>query len=120
MLIATAHPQADLCDFSEKFADSPAAQARALAKVEQAVTKPTKASAAGKKGKRSISAGLGLVAYMRRAGQGGLQAFGGYRRGPHTVTFGYSDDASTPEAMQDGQPPPLLRVQPKLNLDIDL
>jgi hypothetical protein len=58
---------------------------------------------------------------MRRAGQGGLQAFGGYKRGPHTVTFGYSDDASTPEAMQgDGQPPPLLRLQPKLNLDIDL
>jgi hypothetical protein len=109
--------QGDLCDFSEKFGDSPAAQARALAKVEKAVTKP---KTAGKKGKRSISAGLGLVAYMRRAGQGGLQAFGGYKRGPHTVTFGYSDDASTADAMQDGQPPPLLRLQPKLNLDIDL
>ncbi|CAN0349633.1 unnamed protein product, partial [Hapterophycus canaliculatus] len=45
--------EADLQEFSEKFADSPAAQAKAIQKVDAKVQKP--------KGERSVGFGLGLV-----------------------------------------------------------
>jgi hypothetical protein len=106
--------EADLCDFSDRFGQSPAAQLRALNKVEKRVNK------AKSPGERSIQAGLNLVGFIRQPGYGNLQMFGGYRMGPHTVTVGYANDGSTPEAMQNGRAPPLLRVQPKINLDIDL
>ncbi|CAN0286503.1 unnamed protein product [Ascophyllum nodosum] len=104
--------EADLQEFSEKFADSPAAQAKAVQKVETKVKKP--------KGERSVGFGFGLVGMVRQDGYGNLQGFSGYRLGPHTITMGYANDASLPDAGAGGQKPPLLRLQPKLNVDIDL
>lgn len=104
--------EADLQEFSEKFTDSPAAQAKAVAKVDTKVKKP--------KGERSVGFGLGLVGMVRQSGYGNLQGFAGYRAGPHTVTMGYANDASIPGAGPSLSKPPLLRLQPKLNLDIDL
>lgn len=104
--------EADLQDFSEKFADSPAAQAKAIQKVDTKVQKP--------KGERSLGFGLGLVGMVRQDGYGNLQGFGGYRMGPHTITMGYANDASLPDSSGRAGKPPLLRLQPKLNVDIDL
>ncbi|CAN0572237.1 unnamed protein product, partial [Laminaria digitata] len=35
---------------------------------------------------------------VRQDGYGNLQGFGGYRMGPHTITMGYANDASLPDA----------------------
>ena len=35
---------------------------------------------------------------VRQDGYGNLQGFGGYRLGPHTITMGYANDASLPDA----------------------
>ncbi|CAM9385750.1 unnamed protein product [Ectocarpus sp. 6 AP-2014] len=105
--------EADLQEFSEKFADSPAAQAKAVQKVDTKVQKP--------KGERSVGFGLGLVGMVRQEGYGNLQGFTGYRAGPHTITMGYANDASLPDASGGAAGKvPLLRLQPKLNVDIDL
>ncbi|CAM9916582.1 unnamed protein product [Ectocarpus fasciculatus] len=105
--------EADLQEFSEKFADSPAAQAKAIQKVDTKVQKP--------KGERSVGFGLGLVGMVRQDGYGNLQGFTGYRAGPHTITMGYANDASLPDASGGAAGKvPLLRLQPKLNVDIEL
>lgn len=35
---------------------------------------------------------------VRQEGYGNLQGFSGYRMGPHTITMGYANDASLPDA----------------------
>ena len=35
---------------------------------------------------------------VRQDGYGNLQGFSGYRLGPHTITMGYANDASLPDA----------------------
>eukprot|EP00903_Cladosiphon_okamuranus_P013705 g12761.t1 len=105
--------EAELQDFSEKFGDSPAAQAKAIQKVDNKVQKP--------KGERSVGFGFGLVGMVRQDGYGNLQGFTGYRAGPHTITMGYANDASLPDASGGAAGKvPLLRLQPKLNVDIEL
>lgn len=38
------------------------------------------------------------VGMVRQEGYGNLQGFTGYRAGPHTITMGYANDASLPDA----------------------
>eukprot|EP00586_Coscinodiscus_wailesii_P010851 CAMPEP_0172513292 /NCGR_PEP_ID=MMETSP1066-20121228/251469_1 /TAXON_ID=671091 /ORGANISM="Coscinodiscus wailesii, Strain CCMP2513" /LENGTH=520 /DNA_ID=CAMNT_0013293495 /DNA_START=50 /DNA_END=1612 /DNA_ORIENTATION=+ len=98
------------------FPDSNAAQARDL--------KTTKAKAAKQKtpSEKSIDVGFNLVAMVRPDGFGNLQGFAGYSLGNHGITVGVHNDADAPETISQfgGVRPPFLRVQPKLNFDVEL
>lgn len=71
---------------------------------------------------KSINVGVSLVSMIRPDGFGNMQGFVGYNLGPHSVTVGYHNDADAPETISQfgGVKPPLLRIQPKLNFDIEL
>lgn len=60
---------------------------------------------------------------FRPDGFGNLQGFAGYTgKGGNTVTCGVCNDADSPEVLNafGGMRPPVLRVQGKVNLDVDL
>mmetsp|Transcript_56781 Transcript_56781/g.68319 ORF Transcript_56781/g.68319 Transcript_56781/m.68319 type:complete len:526 (-) Transcript_56781:247-1824(-) len=99
------------------FPDSPAAQISQLEKVEKTVNKKSKTPT-----QRSINFGLSLVGMLRPDGFGNVQGYTGYTLGPHSVTMGWQNDADSPDVMNQfgGMRPPLLRIQPKLNLDVEL
>lgn len=108
--------EGDLGEFSEKFGETAAVQLRALQKLEKQVAKP-----AGKEQrKRSIIPALHLVSLIRFPGQGNLNGFGGYRLGNHRISAGFMNDASLPESQTAQGRPPLIRLQPQLQLDVDL
>ena len=98
------------------FAESNSAKMKDMMQIQKKANKRK-----GEK-ERSIEAGLGLVAMLRPDGFGNLQGFAGYSLGPHNVIVGVHNDADAPETINQfgGVRPPLLRVQPKLNLDIEL
>jgi len=99
------------------FPDSPAAKIARTKQVKRTVSKEKKPT------ERAISVGLDLVAVLRPDGFGSLQGFAGYQLpGGHSVTFGVHNDADDPQVIAQfgGVRPPLLRVQPKLRLDIEL
>ena len=98
------------------FADSTDAKLKDMVQIQKKAAKRKSPS------ERSIEAGLGLVAMLRPDGFGNLQGFAGYTLGPHSVIVGVQNDADAPETINQfgGVRPPLLRVQPKLNLDVEL
>jgi hypothetical protein len=71
---------------------------------------------------RSIDLGLDVVAMLRPDGFGSLQGYAGYNLGGNSVTFGVHNDADDPQTIAQfgGVRPPLLRVQPKLRVDVEL
>lgn len=71
---------------------------------------------------KSVNVGVSLVSMIRPDGFGNMQGFVGYNLGPHSCTVGYHNDADAPETISSfgGVKPPLLRIQPKLNFDIEL
>ncbi|GMI52458.1 hypothetical protein ScalyP_jg8808 [Parmales sp. scaly parma] len=97
------------------------AQFKRLKKTERKAAKEKKIQPK-EKGARAVNFGLGLVAMFRPDGFGSLQAFGGWTGGLNSVTVGLHNDADSPESINQlgGQRPPLLRLQPKINVDIDL
>lgn len=99
------------------FPDSPAAKLKRLQQVTKVVNKEKQP------GQRSINFGLDLVAMLRPDGFGSLQGFAGYQLpGGNSVTFGIHNDADDPQVIAQfgGIRPPLLRVQPKLRVDVEM
>lgn len=112
-----------LRDFSAKlndallaFPDSPAAKIKRTKQTKKVVGKDKKP------GQRSVDLGLDLVAMLRPDGFGSLQGFCGYQLGGNSVTFGIHNDADDPQVIAQfgGVRPPLLRVQPKLRVDVEM
>ena len=108
--------ESKLTDEVMGFADSPIAQIKRTTKVAKVTNK------AKKPGQRSIDVGLDLVAMLRPDGFGSLQGYAGYQLGGNSVTFGIHNDADDPQTIAQfgGVRPPLLRIQPKLRLDVEL
>lgn len=107
---------AKLNDALVAFPDSPAAKIKRTQQTKKVVNKTKKP------GQRSVDLGLDLVAMLRPDGFGSLQGFCGYQLGGNSVTFGVHNDADDPQVIAQfgGVRPPLLRVQPKLRVDVDL
>ncbi|KAG7373222.1 hypothetical protein IV203_033946 [Nitzschia inconspicua] len=108
--------EAKLTDEVATFDDSPAAQIKRMKKVTEVTNKEKKP------GQRSIDFGLDLVAVLRPDGYGSLQGYAGYNLGGSSITFGIHNDADDPQTIAQfgGVRPPLLRVQPKLRVDIEM
>jgi hypothetical protein len=104
------------------FPDSPAAKLKRTRQVEKVLKKESK-NKKKKPGQRSFGLGVDLVAMLRPDGFGSLQGFAGYALpGGNSITFGIHNDADDPQVIAQfgGVRPPLLRVQPKLRIDVEL
>jgi hypothetical protein len=109
--------RAKLTRVLEGWADSPAAKIKATRAVKKTVSKPKPPS------ERGVTPSLHLVAMLRPDGFGSFSGFAGFNPGGgHSVTVGVCNDADSPEVLAQfgGLRPPLIRVQPKINLDVDL
>eukprot|EP00591_Stephanopyxis_turris_P000296 CAMPEP_0195521384 /NCGR_PEP_ID=MMETSP0794_2-20130614/18581_1 /TAXON_ID=515487 /ORGANISM="Stephanopyxis turris, Strain CCMP 815" /LENGTH=539 /DNA_ID=CAMNT_0040650925 /DNA_START=79 /DNA_END=1698 /DNA_ORIENTATION=- len=118
----SANLSAKLHDALNKFDDSPAAKLQDLMRVSKTANREAKIKKQQQGNEPSLEVGLGLTAMFRPDGYGNLQGFAGYSMGPHTLTVGCQNDADSPETISQfgGVRPPFLRVQPKLNLDVEL
>jgi hypothetical protein len=98
------------------FPDTPEAKLKRTKKVDTTVKKEKKP------GQRSVDLGVDLVAVLRPDGFGSLQGFCGYQLGGNSITLGIHNDADDPQTIAQfgGVRPPLLRVQPKLRIDVEL
>lgn len=98
------------------FPDSPAAKIKRTQKVAKVVNRERKPT------QRAFDIGLDLVAVLRPDGFGSLQGFAGYQYKGNSLTFGIHNDADDPQVIAQfgGVRPPLLRVQPKLRVDVEL
>jgi hypothetical protein len=107
---------AKLNDALVAFPDSPAAKIKRTGRVNKVVNKEKKP------GQRGVDFGVDLVAVLRPDGFGSLQGFAGYQMGGNSLTFGVHNDADDPQTIAQfgGVRPPLLRVQPKLRVDVEL
>jgi len=105
-----------LTDVVSAFPDSAAAKLKRSRAVKKVVSRERKPS------QRAIDFGLDFVAMLRPDGFGSLQGFAGYNLGGNSITFGIHNDADDPQVIAQfgGVRPPLLRVQPKLRVDIDM
>jgi hypothetical protein len=105
-----------LTDEVMTFDDSPAAQIKRTKKVTKVTNKEKQP------GQRSIDFGLDIVAMLRPDGYGNLQGFAGYNLGGNSLTFGVHNDADDPQTIAQfgGVRPPLLRIQPKLRVDVEM
>ena len=102
-----------------EFPETAAAKLEEVKKIEKQTKKPAK-----KKGKRGINPSLNLVGMLRPPGFGNLQGFLGYSTGllglPLELLLGVQNDGDSPEIMGEDREHPILRLQPKVHLDIDL
>jgi hypothetical protein len=105
-----------LTDEVGTFDDSHAAKIKRMKKVTEVTSKDKKP------GQRSVDLGLDLVAVLRPDGYGSLQGYAGYNLGGNSITFGVHNDADDPQTIAQfgGVRPPLLRIQPKLRVDVEL
>jgi len=108
--------ESKLTDEVLNFPDSPAAQIKRTKNITEVVSKEKKP------GQRSVDMGLDLVAVLRPDGFGSLQGFAGYQMGGNSITFGVHNDADDPATISlfGGVRPPLLRIQPKLRVDVEM
>lgn len=113
---ATRDMDKKLNDAMMAFPDSAAAKIKRAQQVKKTVNKEKKP------GSRGIDLGVDLVAVLRPDGFGTLQGYAGYQLGGNSVTFGIHNDADDPQTIAQfgGVRPPLLRVQPKLRVDVEL
>jgi hypothetical protein len=108
---------AELTEIIDKFDESPAAKIKALKAVKKSAAKPKPPN------ERGIIPSLHMVAMLRPDGFGNLSGFGSYAfKAGHSLTVGLCNDADSPEVLNQfgGLRPPLIRIQPKLQLDVDL
>ena len=106
-----------LASLIDNFDASPAAQLKVMSTIKKSASKPKPPS------DRGVTPTFHLVSMIRPDGFGNLQGFCGYNfGGGHTVTVGVCNDADSPEVLNGfgGMRPPLVRIQPKVNIDIDL
>lgn len=99
-----------------QFSDAPVAKLQRTEKVNAVVNKEKKPT------ERSVQLGLDLVAMLRPDGFGSLQGYAGYQMGGNSITFGIHNDADDPQTIAQfgGVRPPLLRVQPKLRVEVEM
>lgn len=111
---------AKLADFVQAFPDSPAAKIQRTSAVNNVVNKQRKPTKRRRPGP-AIDLGVDLVAMLRPDGFGNLQGYAGYQLGGNSITFGVHNDADDPQTIAQfgGVRPPLLRVQPKLRVDLE-
>lgn len=107
------------------FSESPAGQLLATRAEEKTATAATRAKVQPRSKPKvrkppAISYALQLVGMLRPRGYGNVQAFCSYALGPHSLLFGYADDRDTSGDMTASDDVPLLRLQPKITLDVDL
>mmetsp|Transcript_30224 Transcript_30224/g.46109 ORF Transcript_30224/g.46109 Transcript_30224/m.46109 type:complete len:547 (-) Transcript_30224:52-1692(-) len=107
---------AKLSETLAKFPDSPESKLKQLAAIKSTTSKERKPT------ERSVDLGLDLVAMIRPDGFGSLQGYAGYQMGGSSITVGIQNDADDPQvlAQMGGVRPPLIRVQPKLRVDVEL
>jgi hypothetical protein len=107
---------AKITDAINKFPDSPESQLKRMNVVKQTTGKEKKPSA------RAVDLGIDVVAMIRPDGFGSLQGFAGYQLGGNSITVGVANDADDPQviAQMGGVRPPLIRIQPKLKVDVEL
>jgi len=107
-----------LSDTLIEFPDSPAAQLKRTRAVTKTVTKKKEPKA---KGDFQLDFGLDLVAMIRPDGFGNFQGYGGYQMNGNSITVGFQNDADDPGVIAQcgGMRPPLIRVQPKLRIDLE-
>jgi len=119
-LLKTSHQQAlsnSLSTILGNFSTSSAAQLKVMSTIKASASKPKPPS------ERGIVPTFHLVSMIRPDGFGNLQGFAGYTaKNGNTATVGVCNDADSPEVLNmfGGMRPPILRVQGKVNLDIDL
>lgn len=113
---ASREMSAKLNEALTEFPDSPQAQLKRLKQVKKTTSKERKPT------QRAVDLGLDLVAMIRPDGFGSLQGFAGYQLGGNSITVGVHNDADDPQVIAQfgGVRPPLLRVQPKLRVDVEL
>ena len=113
---ASREMSAKLNEALAEFPDSPQAQLKRLKQVKKTTSKERKPT------QRAVDLGLDLVAMIRPDGFGSLQGFAGYQLGGNSITVGIHNDADDPQVIAQfgGVRPPLLRVQPKLRVDVEL
>ena len=114
--IASREMSVKLNEVLTEFPDSPQAQLKRLKQVKKTTSKERKPT------QRAVDLGLDLVAMIRPDGFGSLQGFAGYQLGGNSITVGVHNDADDPQVIAQfgGVRPPLLRVQPKLRVDVEL
>lgn len=106
-----------LAAYGQRFASSATLQVQAL----QWLAEKQKAAGRAAKQPRNIAISYALTGAVRTSGTGNLQSFASYATGPYSANFMLANDRDLPEsAAQTGAPPPTLRLQPKINFDIDL
>jgi len=100
----------------EAFPESSMAKIKRFKTVEKVINRERKPQ------ERALSFGIDLVAMLRPDGFGSLQGFCGYQLPGGSVTFGIHNDADDPQVISQfgGLRPPLLRVQPKLKVDLEM
>jgi len=69
---------------------------------------------------QALNCAVQLVGMLRPKGFGNMQAFCNYAIGPHSILFGFSDDRDVAGDMSASDDIPLLRLQPKFTIDLDL
>jgi len=107
---------AKLTETMTKYPDSPQAKLKRMNAVQKTTNRKRKPAS------RAIDLGLDLVAMIRPDGFGSLQGFAGYQMGGNSLTVGVANDADDPQviAQMGGVRPALIRVQPKLRVDVEL
>ena len=105
-----------ITDAVSNFPDSPEAQLKRLKVVNKTTAKKKKPA------ERAVDLGIDIVAMIRPDGFGSLQGYAGYQLGGNSITVGVANDADDPQviAQMGGVRPPLIRIQPKLRVDVDL
>jgi hypothetical protein len=102
----------------EEFADSPFAKLEAVRKVER------QSHRTHRQKQKGLNIALNLVGMLRPPGNGGLQGFVGYSSGllglPVEFLLGVHNDGDSPEIVGEDREHAILRLQPKINFDVNL
>ena len=125
-----------LQEILDTFSDTPAARLLLLRQLDKQtrdsanrLTGSSKAKKGGKGGRKGfglkgLNIGLNLVGMLRPPGYGNLQGFAGYATSlfglPLDLLLGFQNDGDSPEIRGEDRELPLLRLQPKVHIDIDL
>jgi hypothetical protein len=99
-------------EFNLKWPGSPAYNVVAMKSLEKNSKK--------KKGKPGISFGCQLVSLLRFSGMGNFQGYGSYNAGNVQFLFGAHNDRDLSDSTATGVPPPWLKLQPKISIDVDM
>lgn len=98
-------------------------RARATKAAKTAQKQAAKASARGAPPSlvpKSMNVAFQLVGMLRPRGFGNMQGFCSYALGPHSLLFGFADDRDPAGDMGGDDALPLLRLQPKFTVDLDM